>query len=465
MNKAIVTAFGFFLFHLFLAYYFELIDDEAYYNLWSSSISFGYYDHPPMIAWWIYAGKFVFGETVIGVRILTCVAFFLVSILIARIAFLIGGRDRILMSVLLFNIMVPVMCLGFISTPDAPLILFWTSAFWATLEGLFNKNPWYWLLVGFFAALAILSKFNALFYILGLFGWCIFSKRGRGELGSPFIWMGVAIGLLILSPSIYWNYENDWIGLEKQFGRLLNKTVGLYFLFEFVLSIVIFTTPLVFIFAVFGFFKKYEFRSLVLWVHLPILFYFLNHSLTERIQGNWMIIIFPWIAILTALGLQNLHKFWSNLTVFLGSFLTIFVLIIGMNPYVVVFLGDNPFNQMRGWERIKPEFQTHLKMAEWVAVTDYAMIGRVSWLLGSSSKVWALNEPHRYLFRDSFPSRLFNVPGILVEKINLKSEKNVGVVEQADSPVVYISQRVGETELVRYKLTRFDKVNESEYCT
>ena len=55
-------------------------------------------------------------------------------------------------------------------------------------------------------------------------------------------------------------------------------------------------------------------------------------------------------------------------------------------------------------------FQTHLKMAEWVAVTDYAMIGRVSWLLGSSSKVWALNEPHRYLFRDSFPSRLCNVP-------------------------------------------------------
>ena len=237
-----------------------------------------------------------------------------------------------------------------------------------------------------------------------------FFKKRQGELRSPFIWMGVAIGLLILSPSIYWNYENDWIGLEKQFGRLLNKTVELYFLFEFLLSFVIFTTPRVFVFAVFGFFKNYEFRSLVLWVHLLILFYFLNHSLSKRIQGNWMIIIFPWIAILTVLGLQNLHKFWSNLTVFFGSFLTIFVLIIGMNPYVVVFSGDNPFNQMRGWERIKPEFQTHLKMAEWVAVTDYAMIGRVSRLLGSSSKVWALNEPHRYLFRDSFPSRLCNVP-------------------------------------------------------
>ena len=69
--------------------------------------------------------------------------------------------------------------------------------------------------------------------------------------------MGVAIGLLILSPSIFWNYENDWIGLEKKFGRLLNKTVELYFLFEFLLSFVIFTTPLVFVFAVFGFFRNY----------------------------------------------------------------------------------------------------------------------------------------------------------------------------------------------------------------
>ena len=59
----------------------------VYYNRWSSSISFGYYDHLPIIAWWIYAGKFVFGETVIVVRILTYVAFFLVSILIARMVF------------------------------------------------------------------------------------------------------------------------------------------------------------------------------------------------------------------------------------------------------------------------------------------------------------------------------------------------------------------------------------------
>ena len=33
-----------------------LTEDEAYYRLWSQHLSLGYYDHPPMIAWWIRAG-------------------------------------------------------------------------------------------------------------------------------------------------------------------------------------------------------------------------------------------------------------------------------------------------------------------------------------------------------------------------------------------------------------------------
>ena len=42
--------------------------DEAYYWLWSLHPAFGYFDHPPMIAWLIRAGTFVFGDTPLGVR-------------------------------------------------------------------------------------------------------------------------------------------------------------------------------------------------------------------------------------------------------------------------------------------------------------------------------------------------------------------------------------------------------------
>ena len=52
-------------------------------------------------------------------------------------------------------------------------------------------------------------------------------------------------------------------------------------------------------------------------------------------------------------------------------------------------------------------------------------------------------------------------------KVFLEDLKNkeIAVIEQTDSPVVYISRRVGETEIAQYKLTRFHKVSKSEYCT
>src|SRR6266568_4956431 len=49
--------------------------DEAYYWMWSKHLAFGYYDHPPMVAFVIRAGTLIAGDTELGVR--------LVSILLA----------------------------------------------------------------------------------------------------------------------------------------------------------------------------------------------------------------------------------------------------------------------------------------------------------------------------------------------------------------------------------------------
>ena len=46
----------------------NLAEDEAYYWLWSTHLATGYYDHPPMIAYWIRAGTSIFGQTTFGVR-------------------------------------------------------------------------------------------------------------------------------------------------------------------------------------------------------------------------------------------------------------------------------------------------------------------------------------------------------------------------------------------------------------
>ncbi len=45
-----------------------LAADEAYYWLWSKNLSFGYFDHPPMVAVLIRASTAVFGDTEFGIR-------------------------------------------------------------------------------------------------------------------------------------------------------------------------------------------------------------------------------------------------------------------------------------------------------------------------------------------------------------------------------------------------------------
>ncbi|MBA3812366.1 MAG: glycosyltransferase family 39 protein, partial [Caulobacteraceae bacterium] len=71
----------------------HLTEDEAYYRLWSMAPAFGYYDHPPMIAWWIWSGRRLLGDTPLGVRIGPIVACALATALIFDLARL-AGADR-----------------------------------------------------------------------------------------------------------------------------------------------------------------------------------------------------------------------------------------------------------------------------------------------------------------------------------------------------------------------------------
>ena len=73
----------------------ELTFDEAYYTLWSRSLSFGYLDHPPMVALLIRASTALFGDSELGVRALSLLLVGAMPALIAFIAWrLFGSAER-----------------------------------------------------------------------------------------------------------------------------------------------------------------------------------------------------------------------------------------------------------------------------------------------------------------------------------------------------------------------------------
>ena len=122
---------GFAAFHALLASLIPLVEDEAYYELWATVPSAGYYDHPPFVAWGIWAGKLVLGNSTLAVRAASILAMAVTTLLTWRMARVISGSDAVaLRAALLWCATMPMAMFAFAATPDPWSVLVWTASLW-----------------------------------------------------------------------------------------------------------------------------------------------------------------------------------------------------------------------------------------------------------------------------------------------------------------------------------------------
>ncbi|MET0431928.1 MAG: glycosyltransferase family 39 protein, partial [Hyphomicrobium sp.] len=76
---------------LIIAGHTGLVDDEAYYRMWSLAPALSYLDHPPMVAWVIGAGRALAGDSALGVRLLAPLIVLAGAAVLWRTAFLLYG--------------------------------------------------------------------------------------------------------------------------------------------------------------------------------------------------------------------------------------------------------------------------------------------------------------------------------------------------------------------------------------
>jgi 4-amino-4-deoxy-L-arabinose transferase-like glycosyltransferase len=111
------------LLNILQAYTLELHPDEAYYWLYSRFLDWGYYDHPPMVAIFIWLGDALMHNE-LGLRLVTILAsstsVYLLWLILKRYAIEARWFILVMSGVLIFHIY------GFSTTPDVPLFLFTT---------------------------------------------------------------------------------------------------------------------------------------------------------------------------------------------------------------------------------------------------------------------------------------------------------------------------------------------------
>jgi 4-amino-4-deoxy-L-arabinose transferase-like glycosyltransferase len=189
--------------------------DEAYYFLWSRFLDFGYFDHPPLVAFLSAAGQMFPGSAVMS-RLGT----FLLSLLSLPVLFSLFGRmglqgSRLAQALVLASCSAAAVIQGYITTPDIPMIFCWILALHEAAAAL-DDNPKRWLSAGLFTGLGFMGK-----YTMALIGpvFLIGLLARPQHLKRPWPYLGALMCVLGMLPHLLWLNSNDWITLRFQFGR------------------------------------------------------------------------------------------------------------------------------------------------------------------------------------------------------------------------------------------------------
>lgn len=196
-----------------------VVQDEAYYFMWSKFIGAGFFDHPPIVAFMSY-GNQLFHGSLLGSRAGTIVTALLSLLAAIRLFRIYGLKDQnsLMIAVVFCQFNLLGLIGGFLTTPDTALILFWILGVSESYLAL-NGQRWRWLTAGLFTGLGLWSKYTML--IIGLvFLWGLIREtlRGRKSNGllSPMPYLGGIIALAVFLPHVVWNAEHDWITFKFQ---------------------------------------------------------------------------------------------------------------------------------------------------------------------------------------------------------------------------------------------------------
>jgi 4-amino-4-deoxy-L-arabinose transferase-like glycosyltransferase len=194
----------------------ELYADEAYYWTWSLRPAFGYFDHPPMVAYLAWLGSLLPGEAGLRTPFALCGA--LVVVFAAHTARALSDRPRAPLAAALLAATAPMLMLGgALALPDAPLEAAFAAATWLVLMARGRA----WLLIGLAAGLALLSKYSAGLLALSVLAAAPLDSALRAELRTRWPWLGALLAALIFAPCLAWNVAHDFISIRFQFAHAL----------------------------------------------------------------------------------------------------------------------------------------------------------------------------------------------------------------------------------------------------
>jgi len=275
--------------------YTELLPDEAYYWVYSQYMNWGFFDHPPLVAVWVTISDFLFTEE-LGVRFFSAISFSLMMYLVWVTIDHPSKNKYSWLFLLLFLSTALLNVYGFITTPDTPLLFFFSLFLWAYKLYLTKKNTLVYFILSIAITGMMYSKYQGILVIFFIF-------LSNWKLVKDYkIWLACFGALIFYMPHMYWQYINDFPSIRY---HLYERASVATYKFEYTLMHIVNAIAILgftFISIYRAFFKGIKnndiFHRGLNSIVLGFFFFFLAASFRGHVQAQWIApIMLPLILI------------------------------------------------------------------------------------------------------------------------------------------------------------------------
>jgi 4-amino-4-deoxy-L-arabinose transferase-like glycosyltransferase len=355
-----------FLLRILYASFLGLIPDETYYWDWSRQLSFGYFDHPPMVAWLIFASRQLFGETALGVRFAIIACSFAASLSSYMLLKKYVSKPSSLFLFVVLSSSILLFGVGtLLATPDVPLVLFWSCSLLFGYKAIFENSTPSWLILGLCAGCGLLSKYTFVLFFAAFILFVFFSRSRRFWLLRWQPYASLLLSMLIWLPNLVWNAHHGWVSFAFQFshgisgngslrfnslGEFLAGQVGILSVFPFVLLLCALAVSWK------SMMKNSRNAYLAMFFYVPFLV-FLFASMQKKVEANWAATAYVSGLILIALYWDNLDRVrnkgmrrFAVFAVVFAALTTTAVLFHLQKPFLPLAPANDPATQVRGWK-------------------------------------------------------------------------------------------------------------------
>lgn len=257
----------------------ELLDDEAYYWVYSQYLDWGYFDHPPMIALLVKAGYSIFPNE-LGVRFFPLLLNIFSLVIIEK---LIDKKNPFLFYAIVLSIAV-LQVSGFAAVPDIPLIFFTALFFWLYKRFTGNYSLLNTFLLGLSVALLLYSKYHAVLIVL-------FTLLSNIKLFTKYqTYLAGSIALLLFVPHLWWQYQHNWVSFRYHLFESNVNSYRLSFTLDYIIGQLLLPGPVagfILLPAAVLYKTKNDTEKALRFTMIGIYVFFFVSSFRGKVEANW----------------------------------------------------------------------------------------------------------------------------------------------------------------------------------